>query len=726
VENTPELINTFVSESQDLLDDAEARLSGLSESYEPEIVNTVFRIFHSIKGSAGCLNFKSVKEITHEAETLLAIYREKQIPPSQAEIDLLYQTCDYIRQLIVNIESFLTDEGFEKETLLIVNTIKESIRNIGKEIGVVGQEEANRAAPAANQGAGDLVTPEIVEKFFAESIDQLDECEILILGLEKEPGRQDLVSSIFRIIHSIKGNAGFLHFDKVEQVCVDLEMFLDGMRQNGAVVNRNIISYLLVQTDSLQQTLGAIARAPEHGSPAKGTAGDKKIGEILVEMGSITEADLKEVLAAPSGRTGELLVEKGKISGATLGRALKEQRSIRESIGFGAGLSRKDIRVSTEKLDKLFDLMGELITAQAMVLYHPEVRAIASEDFTRTRNYLEKITRELHEITLGVRMIPIDGLFNKMYRVVRDLSQKAGKNVRLHVSGGDAEMDRNVMEAIADPLIHLVRNAVDHGLEPAEERVKKNKESTGTVRLSARYVGSEIWISVADDGRGLQRDRIIAKAREKGLLEGDGTGLPDRKVWDFVFLPGFSTAETVTNISGRGVGMDVVNKNIQKLNGSVVINSRAGLGTEMILRIPLTMVVVDAVIIRAGKSLFAIAALEISEFLKPDLRLITEIEPGKYVLKLREEIIPLTRPERLFDGDGPTGNEGTGVAIVLRKDAKKLCILVDEIVGSQQIVVKSIADSIGRCRGLSGFSILANGDIALILDVKEMIDDCIN
>ncbi len=230
MENTPELINTFVSESHDLLDDAEARLSGLSESYEPEIVNTVFRIFHSIKGSAGCLNFKSIKEITHEAETLLAIYREKQIPPSQEEIDLLYQTCDFIRQLVVNIESFLTDEGFEKDTLLIVNTIKESIRNLEKEIGGLGKGEETYLAPAADPGAGQLVTPEIVEKFFAESNDQLDECEILILGLEKEPGRKDLVSSIFRIIHSIKGNAGFLHFDKVEQVCIDLEMFLDGFR----------------------------------------------------------------------------------------------------------------------------------------------------------------------------------------------------------------------------------------------------------------------------------------------------------------------------------------------------------------------------------------------------------------------------------------------------------------------------------------------------------------
>ncbi len=723
VSNSKEIINTFVSESHDLLDDAEARLSGLEEKYNSEIVNTVFRIFHSIKGSAGCLNFTNIKEITHEAETLLAIYREKQIAPSQEEVDLLYQTCDYIRQLVVNIDSFLTDEGFEKETAIIINSIKDSIRNLGSEMKSLGGTDSSRESKDDEDAAfADLVTPDIIERFLTESCDLLDECEIIALGLEKNPEQRELVSDVFRNIHSIKGNAGFLHLDRVEQSCVDIELFLEGMRENKAAINRNVIDYLLSQLDSLGSRVAEAVKKDGLATPAAEPAKDRKIGKILIDMGQIKEDDLREALNEKNGRTGEILVEQGKITRATLVRALKEQKSIRENAGTVSRAARRDIRVSTEKLDRLFDLMGELITAQAMVLYNPQVRGIASEDFSRTKNYLEKITRELHEITLGVRMIPLDGLFNKMYRVVRDLSRKAGKNVFFRIAGADAEMDRNVIEEIADPLIHILRNAVDHGLESETERECAGKEKTGNIHLCARYVGSEVWISVKDDGRGLSREKITDKARKLGLLNHDSDSMPDKAVWDLVFIPGFSTAEKVTNISGRGVGMEVVKKNIEKLNGSVEVKSESGRGTEITLKIPLTVAVVDAVIAKVGKCLYAIPSLEIFKFVKADPARTVELEGGHLLYRLRDENIPLVRLSSLFETGSAEKNFSDCVVIVIRKEEKKLCLLIDEIYSSQQIVVKSIADSVGACRGISGFSILANGDVSLILDVKETID----
>ena len=729
--NSDDLINTFISESHELLDDTEARLNVLENNYDFEIINTVFRMFHSIKGSAGYLNFGNIKDVTHEAENLLSLYRDKQIGPTQKEVDLLYQTCDFIRQLIINIDGSLTDTGFENEARIIINSIKESAQNInperkyvepGCESNLTNGLSENKSLPVNME----LVTPEMVEKFLSESNDFIDECEIFILGLEKNPEERELVSDIFRRIHSIKGNAGFLGFDKVEKDCIELEFFLDGMRADNAVINQNVINFILKQIDKLRNNLNSSTKTANDHYSEEAIKKDKKIGEIFIDMGEVKEDDLKNALKTKNKFVGKALVEDGKIDNKTLKKALKKQDKLREEIGINASLfNRKDIRVSTEKLDQLFELMGELITAQAMVLYNPEVSGIISEGFTRTKNYLEKITKELHEITLSVRMIPLEGLFNKMNRLVRDLSRKSDKQVQLHISGADAEMDRTVIEQIADPLIHIIRNAIDHGLENAEERIKINKKETGNLYLAAKYVGSEVWISIRDDGRGLNREKILKKAKENGLIKEPSEALSDKKVWQIIFHPGFSTAEKVTNISGRGVGMDVVNKNIQKLNGITEIKSQSGKGTEIILKIPLTMAIVDAVITEVGNSLYAIPSLEIFEFFKADNNQIKEAGDGNYFVNLRDEIIPLIRLNKVFNNYSTVKNFSDGIIVVLKKEEKKLCIRIDRIYKSQQIVVKSLSDSIGKSRGISGCSILANGDVALILDVKEVIDICI-
>lgn len=389
---------------------------------------------------------------------------------------------------------------------------------------------------------------------------------------------------------------------------------------------------------------------------------------------------------------------------------------------------RRDLRVDTAKLDKLFDLVGELITAEAMLAAIPELAGQKNPRFAKSFGALAKITRDLQETAMAVMMTPLESLFDRMARLVRDLSRKVGKRVELVASGEDTEMDKNAIELIADPLVHIIRNAVDHGIESPEARRSAGKDEVGRISIGAQYEGSDILVSVSDDGAGLDRDAILRKAIDRGLVEGDGGDLDEAQIRNLIFLPGFSTSAEVSDISGRGVGLDVVKRNLEKLRGGVEVSWKPGMGTTFILRVPLTLAIIDAIGVRAGGCSYSIPVADIREFFKPGGE--AALGAGFDVIALRDEFLPLIRLEEalgpLASGapSPPRARTLDGVAIVVSRGGKKACLLIDEVVGAQQVVVKPLPDYLGKVEGLSGCSVNGDGSVSFIVDSSRLMARC--
>jgi two-component system chemotaxis sensor kinase CheA len=385
---------------------------------------------------------------------------------------------------------------------------------------------------------------------------------------------------------------------------------------------------------------------------------------------------------------------------------------------------RQSVRVDVEKLDVLLDLVGELVIAEAMVAQNPDLKGIDAslERFERAAMQLNKITRDLQDIANSIRMIPLAGTFRRMVRLVRDLSQKANKKVDLKIVGEDTEVDKTVIEQITDPLIHIIRNSLDHGLETPDDRKKVDKNPTGTLLLEAKYVGGEVWITIEDDGRGLNREKILNRAIERELISGDPNDLPDEQVWQFIFHPGFSTAEKITDVSGRGVGMDVVKRNIENTRGKVDIKSNEGKGTQVILRIPLTLAIIDGMLVKVGEERYTIPITAIRESLQIEPGMVTETMDGQEIIRVREELIPVVRLHSLFSVPTEVTKLEEGIITIVENDGNTVCLYLDEVLEQQQIVIKGMSDYIGNHECVSGCTILGDGDISLILDIAGIIE----
>lgn len=795
-DDTKEIIESFIAEAYERLDEAEAKLEKLGGTEDREIFNAVFRLFHSVKGSAGFLNFERVKTLTHQAETLLDGFIKEGLPCTQEALDVVYATIDLLRELIQNVEqTFADDESAEKVDAQVSQLVSllASLRasKTAPEVTVPPVIDDSPPPRARNRILlNDLVTRDMAERFVAESADLVERVERDALALESAADRLESVHSMFRAIHTIKGNAGFFGYGALESACRDLEGILDSARKGDTPLNDAFINTVLSRVDGIraqlnsvdyveegaEQILGASGGSPSAEAPsaeasatppsvkqevpaaseqgasekppseeapsageAERTPGGlasrgtnpaetsgiteyKPIGEILVDIGAAPEDAVRKALETQEKPVGQLLVEEGVVKSEDVDRALQIQRSLGgPSAAPVEETHRREIRVDTVKLDKLFDLVGELITAEAMVYNSPELRDLKLDQFNKSFNALTKISREIQETSMMIRMIPLEGLFHKMSRLVRDLSRKFNKSVDFQISGEDTEMDKNVIEQISDPLVHIIRNALDHGLESSEERKKRGKSETGQVSLSARYEGSEIWVSIKDDGAGLNREKILNKAIEKGMIQGDPLAISDKELWQFIFEPGFSTAQVVSDVSGRGVGMDVVKRNLEKIRGRVDVRTEAGKGTEFILQIPLTMAIIDGITIRIGEGFYSIPLSDILEFFKARPEQITVTEQGLETVNLRGQIMPLLKLGEIFKVPGANLNPTEGIILVVQSTGKRACLLIDEVIGNQQIVIKNLSEYLGKVEGLSGCSILGDGTVSFIIDTGRLI-----
>jgi two-component system chemotaxis sensor kinase CheA len=382
------------------------------------------------------------------------------------------------------------------------------------------------------------------------------------------------------------------------------------------------------------------------------------------------------------------------------------------------------ISVSVAKLDRLLDLVGEMVIAEAMVIQNPDLFGLELDNFDKAARQLNKITNEMQDTVMSIRMVPLSTTFHKMHRIVRDMCRKLMKEVKLEIIGEETEVDKNIIEHISDPLMHLVRNAVDHGLETTSERLTAEKPGTGTITLEAKNVGSDVLIIIRDDGIGLDKDKIILKAKKQGLLNKSADEMTDKEIFNLILLPGFSTKDSVTEFSGRGVGMDVVTKNIELVGGTISVDSVYGKGTVITLKIPLTLAIIDGMNIRVGKSCYTIPIISIKESFRPKEKDIITDPDGNEMIMVRGQCIKVLRLHEIYNVKTDITDLTKGIIIMAEQDEKNVCILADELIGQQQVVVKTLPkyiQSIKRIRGLSGCTLLGDGSISLILDVSGFI-----
>jgi two-component system chemotaxis sensor kinase CheA len=632
-----------------------------------------------------------------------------------------------------------------------------------QELGLVKSEEApqkSEAAPEPEQEQApamesqDWEDPELVANFIVEAREHLEGIESGLVHLEQAPTDLQAINAVFRPFHTVKGVAGFLNLPQIQELSHEVESLLDEARSGRLQITAPVIDLILVGVDRLKEMLDDLQEAlSEHRPLQKFDLQDikdlvkqlqqpspteespkRQLGEILISQGEITGSDLEQALEQQKAQEktpplGEILVKEGKVSPKKVARALvdqlTEEKRPAEAPAPPAAAEAKaaadaqmpaTIKIDLTKVDNLVNLMGELVIAQSQVRQNPNLLSIADQKLERDMAQMSRITSELQMISMSMRMVPIGQTLRKMVRLVRDLARKSKKTVELHLEGEDTEIDRNMVEAIYDPLVHLVRNAVDHGLESPKERQALGKPQEGHVWLRAYHQGGNVVIDIEEDGRGLDRDRILAKAQERGLVQ-PGEQLTPTQIDYLVFEPGFSTAEAITDISGRGVGMDVVRLTIERLQGKIEIHTRPQQGTRFTLRMPLTMAIIDGLVVKVGKERYILPAVAVRETLRPAASDYFTVQGQGEIIKVRSQLIPLVRLHRLFrtgNGDLPPTE---ALVMVVEHEGKQQGLLVDDILGKQEVVIKSLGDSFQKIKGLAGGTILGDGRVGLILDL---------
>jgi len=755
-----ELALSFVEESREMLEEVEPLLIDLEKNsdqcgdVDPETVNTIFRLFHSLKGGAGFLGFTTVGQVTHDAETLLDLFRKGESKISSDHVDLLIKTCDFMQQLINNIEDNLDDTGFDDEAEAIILDLQAEILKIkpGKKPKPDKQPtEAEKATnreirtkelidgPLLNSEAlTSLITPEMLQQFTAECAEQLDTAEEALLELEKDCDNDDNISRAFRELHSFKGNAGSFGYNDLENLSHHMESLLDLLRSGEIKGDNELFSLLLEVVDSLRDALKNLSNGG-NGQIVGIQGWISLLKDSIEERGvNINTSTTRQDVSDEVDNSGETSAEDPGVESIALpqdapivesgdsdsnSQPQTERRSGRDRRQVYRRASSQTVRVDVEKLDQLLDLVGELVISEAMVAQNPDLKGldIPLDRFEKSVLQLEKITRDLRDIATSIRMVPLEGTFRRMIRLVRDLSHRAGKKVELSLVGEDTEVDKTVIEQINDPLVHIIRNAIDHGLETPDEREGSGKSGTGHVTLEAKYVGGEVWISINDDGRGLKREKILRKAVEKGLVSDGGAELSDEEVWQLIFQPGFSTADKITDVSGRGVGMDVVKRNIENIHGRVDVSSIAGRGSNFVFRIPLTLAIIEGMLVRVGKTRYTIPLIAIKESLQPDLKDVTITPDGQEILKIRGQLLPVIRMHKLFNVKPEFTALDEGIIIVVENHGETACLFVDEQLGPLQVVIKGLSNYVGHIPSVSGCTILGDGEISLIIDIAGII-----
>jgi two-component system chemotaxis sensor kinase CheA len=733
-----EIIQEFVTESRDMIEQLEPAIIELGQNSDPETMNAIFRLFHSMKGSAGFLEFTHLTRVAHAAESLLDLVRNNEIELLPEHVTLFCAACDFSKDALDAVDASFSDDAMSAAA----DTISAQLHQAIEDPASSAKNDISKTAPAPAASEPELVFPEmeITEEmrnsFVQESGELLQNAEQGLLAWGEHPEDPDSISDIFRNIHSFKGNCGFFGFGHLEKLSHQMENVLDRVKSGSRLAVDNPTEQLLVSLDLLQQGLNNIAEGKEdfiedldsHLDDLKNLM-TPLLGDLLAEEG-VDKLAISSAVEIQKKPVGEILMQQGSATPEQIAKALKRQQESSEEAKSKAKpvsrskvpAKRQDIRVELGKLDNLINLIGEMVIAENMLIHNPDLKGLELENFGKAAQHMSKLVRELQEMAMSIRMIPVSGLFRRMIRLVHDISVKAGKKVDLQLIGEETEIDKTVIETITDPLVHLLRNSLDHGLETPAERVANGKSEKGTIKLSARHEEGEVWVTIEDDGRGLNREKILEKAISKGLIEGDGSDLTEKQINNLIFAPGFSTAAQVTDISGRGVGMDVVKRNLEKIKGKIDITSKLGQGTRINLRIPLTLAIIDGMMVRVGTTTCIVPTLSILEAYRPEMEQITVTPDGDELARVREHFFPVVRLHKILNKKPDSEQLCNGILIVLEYQDSRFCLFIDEILGQQQTVIKGLSDFIGNVPGVSGCTILGDGGVSLILDVGTLVE----
>jgi two-component system chemotaxis sensor kinase CheA len=580
---------------------------------------------------------------------------------------------------------------------------------------------------------------DLIGEFVAEANDLIARAEEALLELEVDPEDMDAVGTVFRAFHTIKGTSAFLDLSLLSEMGHHAESLLSRVRDKEIRYQGGYADLALRSLDMLKTLMHSVEKALG-GDPLVKPAGydalmdvlmnpeaagvseerddmeSPRIGDILVAQGKANRQSI-EMLANDHSEEpmGMAAIKTGTVSVNDVAHALRTQERMKGPKQF----VETSVRVSTDRLDRLIDMVGEMVIAHSMVAQDNVVVQAANYELLKKVNHTSKIVRGLQDLSMSMRMVPLKATFQKMARLVRDVARKVGKNVTFVTEGEDTEIDRNLVDVINDPLVHMVRNAVDHGIESPEVRKKNGKPPNGTVKLSAFHSAGSVVVQIIDDGKGLDRKAILAKAIERGMIT-DSSAVCDRDIYNLILEPGFSTAEVVTDVSGRGVGMDVVKKNIESLRGQVEIQSESGKGSVFRMSLPLTLAIIDGMVLRAGQETYVIPTVSIVRSIKPDPKDISTVFNMGRVLRLQGKLIPLYRLTHLYEID-ENNKEHEELVVVIEDDGNQAGLIIDELVGRQQVVIKTLGETMQKIPGISGGAIMPNGRVGLIVDIAGLM-----
>ncbi|QEN07450.1 chemotaxis protein CheA [Oceanispirochaeta crateris] len=681
---------TFKEEAYELLGSLEDLLMQLEDDpNNPEAISAVFRSIHTIKGSASMFDFQGIASFTHVVESVLDGVREGTVNVSKKLIDLTLLSRDHILSML-NADEDSTPE-FEEVSQSIIDEMKVLT-------GEIAEPQNENSSKIEKQADSNENVESIYRIQFApdENIFLSGTNPLLLLNELSQMGEISCIS--------YKDDLPDLDIFNPEICYVHWDIYLTTKQTLDEI--KDVFIFLDARSKiDITRISDWEVMVNEDPNP--------KLGEILIDKGLIQPSDLSQILDSRK-KIGELLVEKGMVSSSDVKSALEEQKissSIKQNMGTG---STSTIRVQSDKLDSLVDSVGELVTAQArlsQLAVHEKSSALQS-----LAEQIERLTSDLRDNTMSLRMVPIGSTFLRFKRLVRDLSSSLDKNIQLVTKGGDTELDKNVIEKLNDPLVHLIRNSIDHGIESAAERKKKGKDPTGTITLDAQYTGANVKLMIRDDGQGLNKEAILKKAIEKKLISPDAQ-LSDDEIFNLIFMPGFSTAQSVTSVSGRGVGMDVVRRQIDALNGSIHIKSEHGVGTEFSLHLPFTLAIIEGLLVRIQdeKYVFPLSMVQACMELTAEQR---ENHGKKRLIEYRDSVIPYIRLRELFiyDEELPEREH----LVVIQTENTLTGFVVDEVIGDHQTVIKNMGKLYKGINYITGATILGDGNVALILDVNRL------
>lgn len=684
------ILDMYIFETNQQIEQLEHAVldSEKSGGYASEAINDIFRIMHTIKGSSAMMLFNNISFVAHAIEDLFYFIREErpQEFDCSALSDLVLDGVDFIK---VELEKVKAGDSPDGEANKLIENIKFFLSALKQEGSNSNHQEVKEQLLNKKQQHCILHEENIVKshgKTYKVHIYFADGCEMENIRA-------------YAVIRNLEGITSQIYYIP-ENILEDDNSYLT-IRSNGFII------YL--KTDKTYE----------------------EIKELLLQTVFLESFELNELVDVEFEELSRSKNNENQVSDysldATSNKANLLDRPNRAKTGkeVQSSSSQGIISVSITKLNKLLDLVGEMVIAEAMVTQNPDLKGLNLDNFQKAARQLRKISSELQDMVMLIRMVPISSTFNKMHRIVRDMSKRLDKQVALEIIGEGTEVDKNIIEHISDPLMHVVRNSIDHGIEATEDRISEGKPQIGSISIEARNAGSDVLIIVKDDGRGLDKKKILTRARENGLLHKPENLMTDKEVFSLVFLPGFSTNESITEFSGRGVGMDVVAKNIEAIGGITWIDSLPGAGTTTTMKIPLTLAIIDGMNVRVGNSCYTIPTNDIRESFRPKSKDIIQDPDGKEMIIVRGNCYPILRLHELYKIKADSTEFSKGVIIMVENQEKTICIFADELLGEQQVVVKALPEYIRKfkkSKNLAGCTLLGDGSISLILDSTKLTE----